>query len=153
MCGSIGVTGNPSSANSMPGCAIALLRPHRLCVATGHQVVFGSAPHQSSRLTTSEGRVRPCVQLCASDSVHSGSHSSLGSSQSVRLNRAKGNVSRRGPARSSLRCKARILYIELDRSTHPLPISGLSVVHPSQLVVARGSKHRHGISDEASFIT
>ena len=56
-----------------------------------------------------------------------GSHSSLGSSQSVRLNCAKENVSRRGPARSSLRRKARTLHIELDRSTHPLPTSGLSV--------------------------
>ena len=56
-----------------------------------------------------------------------GSHSSLGSSQSVRLNCAKENVSRRGPARSSLRRKARTLHIELDRSTHPLPTSGLSI--------------------------
>ena len=42
MCGSIGVTGNPSSANSLPGCAIALRNPRRLCAATGTQC------HQSS---------------------------------------------------------------------------------------------------------
>ena len=56
--------------NSLPGCAIALRRPRRLCAATGtqrHQLVLGSAPHQSSRKTTSEGRVRPCVStpMCA----------------------------------------------------------------------------------------
>ena len=42
MCGSTGVTGNPSSANSLPGCAIALRNPRRLCAATGTQ------RHQSS---------------------------------------------------------------------------------------------------------
>ena len=42
MCGSIGVNGNPSSANSLPGCAIALRRPRRLCAATG------TLRHQSS---------------------------------------------------------------------------------------------------------
>ena len=42
MCGSIRVTGKPSSANSLPGCAIAHRRPRRLCAATG------TLRHQSS---------------------------------------------------------------------------------------------------------
>jgi hypothetical protein len=55
------------------------------------------------------------------------SHSWFSRSQSVRLNCANENVSRRGPARSSLRRKARTLHIDLDRFTHPLPTSGLSI--------------------------
>ncbi len=34
-----------------------------------HQVVLGSAPHESSRGTTGEGRVRQCVRLCGSGSA------------------------------------------------------------------------------------
>ncbi len=49
VCGSIGVTGNPGSANSLPGCVIALRSPQRLCAATGtlrHQrsAGLGSSP-------------------------------------------------------------------------------------------------------------
>jgi len=77
-----------------------------------------------------------------------GSHTSLGSSQSVRLNCAKENVSRRGPARSSLRRKARTLHIELDRSTHPLPTSGLSVA-PRCCSSSFPLRPRHSLSSKA----
>ena len=69
-------------------------------------------------------------------------HSSLGSSQSVRRNCGKGNVSRRRPARSSLQRKARTSHIALDRSTHPLPTSGLSItVHSCKSSFPSRLKH------------
>jgi hypothetical protein len=48
--------GAPSLTDALADCAL----PRARCAI---KVVLGSAPHQSSRLTTSEGRVRPCVSL------------------------------------------------------------------------------------------
>ena len=45
--------GAPSLTDALADCAL----PRARCAI---KVVLGSAPHQSSRLTTSEGRVRPC---------------------------------------------------------------------------------------------
>ena len=81
-----------------------------------------------------------CKACCNNESFHAlsshewlASHSSLGSSQSVRLKCGKGNVDRRGAARSSMQLKARMLQIALDPSTHPLPTSGLSNTARSSL--------------------
>ena len=61
-----------------------------------------------------------------------GSHSSLGSSQSVRLNCAKENVSRRGPARSSLRRRHARCILNWTVPLTRFP----QVACPLQLVVA-----------------
>ncbi|MFN9897654.1 MAG: hypothetical protein ACK55Z_02405, partial [bacterium] len=65
MCGSIGATGNPSSANTLPGCAITLRRPHRLCAATGTQRDQSSAGLGSSPILKVDYQQRSSTPMWA----------------------------------------------------------------------------------------
>jgi hypothetical protein len=79
----------------------------RLCApATGMQRIkafLGSAPHQSSRLTTSEGRARPWMSLCASGNAHRAVENRFvacaGLVRVVRASRLGSGIQRKQPAR------------------------------------------------------